>query len=54
VALSPLLAGAETGPPKILFLLTDDQHADTLWATGNPLVITPEVDKLAGEGTPSL
>jgi len=51
VALSPLLSGAETRPPNILFLLTDDQRADTLGATGNPLVITPEMDKLAGEGT---
>jgi len=48
----PLL-GAEppAGRPNILFLLTDDQRADTLGATGNRLVITPEMDKLAGEGT---
>ncbi len=46
-----LLCGAETRPPNILFLLTDDQRADTLGATGNPLVITPEVDRLAADGT---
>lgn len=48
---SSLLSGAETKPPNILFLLTDDQRADTLGAAGNPLVITPEIDKLASEGT---
>ncbi len=50
---SPLLQAAEQPPrqPNILFLLTDDQRADTLGATGNPLVITPEIDKLAKEGS---
>lgn len=49
---TPLLFGGESSAkqPNILFLLTDDQRADTLGATGNRLVITPELDKLAGEG----
>ncbi len=60
-SLVPLLAlllpspasGAEPPPPRpnILFLLTDDQRADTLGAAGNPFVITPALDKLAAEGS---
>lgn len=38
-------------PPNIIFLLTDDQRADTLGAAGNPFVITPALDKLAAEGS---
>jgi len=45
--------GAEppTKAPNIVFLLTDDQRADTLGAAGNRIVITPELDKLAREGS---
>ncbi len=42
------LFGAER--PNILLLLSDDQRADTLGATGNAQVITPELDKLASQG----
>lgn len=44
-------ASAAEQPPNIIFLLTDDQRADTLGATGNRYVITPELDKLAAEGS---
>jgi len=37
--------------PNILFLLTDDQRGDALGAAGNPLMITPEMDRLARDGT---
>jgi len=36
--------------PNIIFILTDDQRWDALGYAGNPLVSTPEMDKLAKEG----
>lgn len=36
--------------PNIVFILTDDQRYDYLGCTGNKLVQTPNIDKLAGEG----
>ncbi len=37
--------------PNIIFILTDDQRFDALGYAGNELVSTPEMDKLAQEGT---
>ncbi|MBN1910432.1 MAG: sulfatase-like hydrolase/transferase [Pirellulales bacterium] len=39
-----------TKKPNILFLFTDDQRADTIHALGNETIITPNLDRLAGEG----
>ena len=36
--------------PNILFLLTDDQRADTIHALGNPVIQTPTLDRLARSG----
>jgi len=36
--------------PNVLFLLADDQRADTIHAWGNPSVETPNLDRLAAEG----
>ncbi|MCF7955676.1 MAG: sulfatase-like hydrolase/transferase, partial [Phycisphaerae bacterium] len=36
--------------PNIIFLLTDDQRNDTLGCAGHPVVKTPNIDKLAGDG----
>lgn len=36
--------------PNIVFLLTDDQRWDTLGATGNAVIQTPHLDRLAAEG----
>ncbi len=36
--------------PNILFVLTDDQAAWALGASGNPQAITPNMDRLANEG----
>lgn len=36
--------------PNIIFLLTDDQRADTLSIAGNPHIQTPNIDRLAREG----
>ena len=37
--------------PNIIFILTDDQRWDALGYAGNKLAHTPEMDKLAQEGT---
>ncbi|WNH11909.1 sulfatase-like hydrolase/transferase [Thalassobellus suaedae] len=37
--------------PNIIFILTDDQSYDLLGCTGNPIVQTPNIDKLANNGT---
>lgn len=37
--------------PNVLFLFSDDQRADTIAALGNPRVATPNLDRLAAEGT---
>ena len=42
---------AETTRPNILVLLTDDQRWDALGSAGNRIVQTPEMDRLAREGT---
>jgi arylsulfatase A-like enzyme len=36
--------------PNVLFLFTDDQRADTIHSLGNPLIQTPNLDRLAGRG----
>ena len=42
---------ASNQKPNIIFILTDDQRWDALGYAGNNLVTTPEMDKLAKEGT---
>lgn len=37
--------------PNILFILTDQQRADTIAALGNPIIKTPVLDRLVREGT---
>lgn len=39
-----------SGPPNIVFLLTDDQRWDALGAAGNPHIQTPHLDALARDG----
>jgi arylsulfatase A-like enzyme len=36
--------------PNIIFLLTDDQRWDALGAMGNPIIQTPQMDRLAEDG----
>ncbi len=45
------LFGQNSDRPNIIFILTDDQRWDALGYVGNPLSLTPEMDKLASEGT---
>jgi arylsulfatase A-like enzyme len=50
----PLLSSARAAPgsrPNLIFILTDDQRWDSLGLTGNPVVKTPNIDRLAAEGT---
>jgi arylsulfatase A-like enzyme len=48
---APLLKGQSNDQPNIIFILTDDQRFDALGYVGNPLASTPEMDKLAEQGT---
>jgi len=52
LALGPRSGGGETKGecPNILFILTDDQRFATLGCAGNPIIQTPQVDRLAREG----
>ena len=36
--------------PNIIFILTDDQRYDLLGCTGNEIIKTPNIDKLASDG----
>lgn len=41
----------EKSPPNIVFFFTDDQTTSTLGCYGNPIVKTPNIDRLAERGT---
>jgi arylsulfatase A-like enzyme len=41
---------AQQNRPNIIFILTDDQRWDALGFVGNPIIQTPEMDRLAAEG----
>ena len=36
--------------PNLIFVLTDDQRADALGCAGNPVIQTPNMDRLAADG----
>ena len=38
-----------SGPPNLVFILTDDQRMDAMGAYGNSLIHTPHMDRLAAE-----
>ncbi|MCX6962620.1 MAG: sulfatase-like hydrolase/transferase [Verrucomicrobia bacterium] len=42
---------ADAGRPNLILIVTDDQRADELGCTGNPVVQTPNLDRLAADGT---
>lgn len=46
----PSKLAAQDQRPNIIFILTDDQRWDALGFAGNPLIQTPEMDRLASEG----
>ncbi len=43
-------AAPKVGRPNILLILADDQRADTIAAFGNPIIQTPNLDRLARGG----
>jgi len=45
-----LAGGRAKKQPNIIFLLTDDQRADTMGCAGNPIIQTPNMDALAANG----
>src|SRR5947208_17053668 len=45
------LAAADTRPPNLVLILTDNQGAWTLGCYGNPDIRTPHIDRLAQQGT---
>lgn len=49
--LATFSAFAQQKKPNIIFILTDDQRWDALGFAGNSMIQTPEMDRLALEGT---
>jgi arylsulfatase A-like enzyme len=45
-----LHAADAPGRPNVLFLFADDQRADTIAALGNPVIQTPNLDRLVRKG----
>ncbi len=43
-------AESKSAKPNILFIFADDQRADTIAALGNPIIKTPNLDKLVHRG----
>jgi len=37
-------------PPNVLFIMTDDQRQDAMSAYGNPILRTPNMDRIAAGG----
>ena len=51
ICTSTLVFAATAGAkPNVLFFFADDQRADTIAALGNPLITTPNLDRLARAG----
>ncbi|WP_235298256.1 alpha-L-rhamnosidase-related protein [Portibacter marinus] len=50
LTLGPILSYAQS-KPNIIFILTDDQRFDAIGYAGNEYAFTPEMDKLAKQGT---
>jgi arylsulfatase A-like enzyme len=47
---TPSTAANATAKPNVLFLFADDQRADTIAALGNPIIQTPNLDRLVKRG----
>ncbi|MEY3829193.1 MAG: hypothetical protein RL636_894, partial [Verrucomicrobiota bacterium] len=51
LGLLALAAAAQAAPPtNVVFIFADDQRADTIAALGNPVIKTPNLDRLVKRG----
>ena len=50
VLLVTVVSLAAAQPPNIVFIFADDQRADTIAALGNPVIKTPNLDRLVKRG----
>ena len=41
---------ADAAPPNLVFILADDLRADAMGCAGNPVLLTPHLDRLAADG----
>ena len=46
-----LVRPAAASPPNILVIVSDDHRADVLGCAGHPVLQTPNLDRLAAQGT---
>ena len=46
-----LVPALQAEHPNVIFLLSDDQRPDTIAALGNPVIQTPNLDRLVREGS---
>ena len=51
LASNSITVNAQRNKPNILFLFSDDQRMDAVGAYGNPYIQTPNLDRLAQQGT---
>ena len=42
--------GQDAPPPNMIFIMTDDQRQDAMSAYGNPILKTPNMDRIGAEG----
>jgi len=50
ICLFTVVIGAAVPPPNVVFIFADDQRADTIAALGNPIIKTPNLDRLVKRG----
>jgi arylsulfatase A-like enzyme len=48
--LATMVSLAAAQPPNVVFIFADDQRADTIAALGNPVIKTPNLDRLVKRG----
>ncbi|NQU23926.1 MAG: sulfatase [Candidatus Nealsonbacteria bacterium] len=46
----PITAAAADSPPNVIFFLSDDHRGGLLGCAGHPILKTPTIDRLAGQG----
>lgn len=50
IAALGLVLAAQAAPPNLVFILADDLRADAMGCAGNPVLQTPNLDRLAADG----